>query len=223
VGNVRIARTDEERRAIYRLRFDVYVAEQRKAYPGVDPDRRELVDDVDRLCTHYFVDGPRDIRAACRSYLGPPTPRLEEAFSAPDLSTAVMQPLHYVSRFCVAPAARRTLVPWRLAKAAYCHGRACGVTLTFLHCAPHLAPLYERLGYERYRDPFDDPVVGLQIPLRLYAADEDWLRRRQSPFAPLARLYRESAAGWSVALRETFDPSTLQVPASGQPLPPSRP
>jgi hypothetical protein len=166
--------------------------------------RRELADPIDEVSTHYYIADGHLVVAAARAYLGPATPTLAERFAAPDEPLNRARTLHCTARFCVAVSARHTLLGWQLAKAAYLHGRSQGVERTFLHCAPHLARLYERLGYERYRDTFEDPTVGTQTPLRLRASDEEWLRQRLSPFAPLAAAYRVQGEAWSRAVTNTF-------------------
>jgi predicted GNAT family N-acyltransferase len=209
VDKVRIARTAGERRAIYRLRYEVYVLEQDKRYAHANHRRRELADPVDEVSTHYYIADGDLVVAAARAYLGPATPTLAERFAAGDEPLIHGGTLHCAARFCVAAAARHMLLGWQLARAAYLHGRSQGVERTYLHCAPQLATLYERLGYERYRGTFEDPTVGTQTPLRLRAADEHWLRQRLSPFAPLAAAYRVRGEAWSRAVTSTFHEGTM--------------
>jgi predicted GNAT family N-acyltransferase len=207
VGDVRIAATLAERRAIYRLRYDVYIEEQGKPYP-VPAANRELCDETDDACTHFYIGNGTDVVAASRSYFGPLTPYLERAFGSAEQALSREQ-FHFVSRLCVTPAARHTLASWRLAKAAFIHGRALGVEISFLHCAVRLATLYGRLGYQPYRSPFEDVIAGTQLPLRLFAADERWLREHLSPFLPLAAACRQRGPCLEAAMSSTFHPDVL--------------
>ena len=209
---VRMATTDEERRRVYQRRYEVYIAELGRPY-AADHERRELVDDLDDSSVHYYIAEHGEVVAAMRSHWGDPTPAVLEAFCASDAILAPHQPLHHSSRLFVAATGRASLAAWQLAKAAYLHGRSCGITHTYLYCAAHLVTMYERLGYERYRAEFTHPVVGQQFPLRLFADDEARLHDKRSPFAPLAVAYRNRDA-WQTALDETFD--TSAIPLTGE-------
>jgi predicted GNAT family N-acyltransferase/heme oxygenase len=183
-------REAHERRAVYRLRYDVYVAEQGKAYAQADHDERLLRDDADDYagaCLLVTVAGQpvATVRtthlhddAAYHAYC--------ERFDLARYSTASRNGMVVCSRLAILPQYRKTRVVHTVFEEIYRYEAQRGVRLCFQYCAPALVPLFEHYGFREYAPVVEDPILGRAHRMLLILDDLDHLRSVESPFHAIA-------------------------------------
>ena len=188
---VHVARTADERAAVYRMRYRVYVDEQRDVHlPGTDHGRREIRQPEDDLpgTLLFYTGTPPDITGTVTVHVLDPA-RLPEGF-ARDFAlerfpTIAGRPLCHVG-FLMADRTLRgsanvlALTAGAVARTVLDHH----VEVMFSVCAPGLLRNYQRFGLRPYGAPVVSTYRGMQIPVAGICADLDHLRRCASPWYP---------------------------------------
>ncbi len=183
----------EEREAVYRFRYTVYVEELgRKLAAGADPDRRVICDEDDErdYTLHLYTGRPGEVSGSLRLCHWEPG-QVPEHHAAP-LSMHVFPGIRQtgvgeIGRLMIHPTMRGRLVLLSLIRAMYDAAAQRGCELLFCNCAPGLVPHYRRLGMRPYRAPLVPTEDGLEVPLVGVMSDAAYLQRMGSALAPLAR------------------------------------
>ena len=191
---LKFATTDEERDAVYRLRYDVYITER-----GEDVDDHEPVGETEgRLADAadassqllYAADDDRVV-GSLRITWGGETELPAKWQTMYDLErfAPVVGPerLAVMSKFVVRPDFRGAMLPFRLLArtAEFCLDKS--VALVFADCQPFLLDLYLQLGFRSFTEPENDPAVGISVPLVMVCEDFEYLRDIRSPLVHLAK------------------------------------
>jgi predicted GNAT family N-acyltransferase len=191
---VKLATTDAEREAIYRLRHEVYVREMGEFRDVADGG--VLTDASDAGARHLYVKVHDIVVGALRYHVGSDGPFSAEDEAIYDLArfrrVVPDARMAILSRFCALPEYRPLLVPFKLllqsmpltpASSARAAGDAVdpGVELLFCDCQPHLVNLYARLGFRSYTRIYSDSVASILVPLVLVRGDVEHFRRVGSP------------------------------------------
>lgn len=180
---VTIATTPEEREAVYRFRYAVYVDEKKWTFGGPDHERRQVRDahDDQPYSRQVYVGDVDDIKGACRLMVWDPgaVPDAEfEEFSMKLFPNIASLRTAEIGRFCIRPGFRGKLVLPSLASAVYDHLVAVEeVDLSFCVCRPTLMRYYARLGSRPYRGELVPYEFGMAIPLVSVLSDEAYFRK----------------------------------------------
>jgi predicted GNAT family N-acyltransferase len=188
----RLAESECDLHAVARLRFDVYVAEHGKAYPGADPVHRTLSDDLDNDADIMLIEHARagvvgTLRANSLAWAKAST-HYGMLF---DLKAFARVPRHEIavcSRLAVKREYRNSQVRAQLFEAIYIRRIVLGTRLCFATCAAEHLPMYAGYGFREIATPINDPVAGRLHRILLRLDDLEHLERVQSPFANIARL-----------------------------------
>ncbi len=189
---VKIASTAEEREAIFRFRYRVYVDEMHKQVEDADHRRQWLRDCADEGAVLFYIASGREVIATVRRNLADSRSqwlaKWQTAFGFDRFACFGPTAFSVSSRFMIAHHWRNSALGSRLTIAAYCHGREQGTRFDFVLSCPHLVDLYEHLGYRRYtRNYYDENYGGLLVPMVCVGEDTAYLRSVGSPFARAAR------------------------------------
>jgi CRP-like cAMP-binding protein/predicted GNAT family N-acyltransferase len=180
------ARTQDEREAVWRFRYQVYIEEMGKiALANADHKRRWLADDLDEDALILYAQEGDNVVATLRINNAAQTrlpPALEVAYRLARFNTIPSERLSFSSRLMVARDLRGSVALHKILARAYEIGLESGVLYDFCYCAPALIELYEHLGYRPYTENFLDPEVGYRVPLILTLRDAAHLEAVQSPF-----------------------------------------
>jgi len=139
---IRIAETDEERRAIFAFRYRVYIEEMGKPYKNADHENKLLTDELDDCATLLYVETDNEIIGTVRINWG-----CEEKvmsfynnldLALPYFSHFPSNLFSFNSRLMTSLAYRNTLLPKNLAEESYRLGRENGVYFNFISCKPIL-------------------------------------------------------------------------------------
>lgn len=182
--------TDEETlQEVYRLRYDIFTADQAKFVSVADHDRRTLIDDLDAASEHYAVKRQGDVVASLRMHYRADmmSEAMIENLALADFAHIDRDKMSFSGRLFVLAAHRRTRALILLLQNCYRVARERGAKLDVIFCNPHLVSLYEQLGYRRYRDCFEDTNLGFQVPLVMIYDDLAHFEAVRSPFLSVAR------------------------------------
>lgn len=189
------ARTREEREAIYRFRYRVYVEELHHTVGGVDHEQRWLRDEDDDApySIHLYTGSMPEVTGAVRlMHWGPgqvPAPefRMLSMNRVPDIDQLRAAEL---GRFMIHPTLRGRMLLPALARTGYelLVGRH-GVEVMFLCCAPGLISAYAKLGFRTFGGALVPHADGMHVPMMGFPSDWERLVRIGSPAAGIARKY----------------------------------
>jgi hypothetical protein len=173
---------------IARLRYELYVARDRKPYKAADHAQRSFVDAIDATSLNFQAVDHSILLASVRLTSGrdalrdPQTAHVVEAFGM-----APLDAISVTSRFVVRPtlASRRFIVP------LFQETFRCGLILGFEHnllaTRLELRGIFERFGFRMTGRRFDDPVAGLLHIFHLDVHDRSHLAKVDSPFLEITR------------------------------------
>lgn len=175
---VHVVRTDEELTPLLKLRYRIFVEQQRKPLPGVDLARGIVCDRFDSAATHFYVNDEIGGIVACgRATLGEWPEWCDPAFSVPALATFQRSQLYYISKVMMNPDLRSPSAISKIFVAMYRNGRSAGAPFGIANCNPKLVPLYVRFGWRQFGPTFQDPYAGEQVPILIVAHDAEYLRK----------------------------------------------
>lgn len=184
---VRFAETDAEREAIFRLRYDVYIAEMNKPY-AADHAHRRLTDDADLGARLMLATVRGEVAGTLRVELGADAPfsaELEATYGLERFRAggASDHQLCVISRLIVRADHRSGPLVHRILDVFAESQAALGVEVIFLQCHPHLANFYGGLGFRPSGAVHNDPSAGVLVPMALITGDHEHLERVRSPLA----------------------------------------
>jgi len=182
---IRQAGTEAEREAIFRLRYEIYVVDQRLFVEQADHDRKLLSDADDVGARLFYAESDGEVIGTMRLSWGGDGP-FSPALVAPyDLARfgGVVEPKDAIvlTRFMVRADRRGGATALALIAAVTRFAHEVRAELLFCDCQPHLLRLYTAFGFRTYKPTFNDPVFGLMVPLVLVPSDVEYLRAIQSP------------------------------------------
>lgn len=180
--SVSIAKTHSDIRAIARLRYELYIARDRKPYGSADHDRRLFIDAIDDVSLNFQANRDDVLLAAVRLTMARDAlrdPQTALVIKAAD--TTNLAKTSVTSRLAVRPimSARRVIVP--MFQEIYRCGLVIGIEHSLLATRLELRGIFERFGFRMTGRSFDDPVAGTLHVLRLDLIDRAYLVQINSP------------------------------------------
>jgi hypothetical protein len=188
-----VPESSKARQDVYRLRYEVYVVEEKFCQKYADPVEGTICEPLDESGHVYAAYADDDLAGTVRSNYAFESD-LDEYFERYGVNSADFQEASVTSKLIVARSHRSSTLAFRLAAATYSDGLAAGVRFNLIDCDRALVPFYERLGYRahgsvRYRFP----EVGEGVVMILDVQNETNFRRVGSPFLKLYRTWKEGA------------------------------
>jgi hypothetical protein len=197
-SGVHLAETEEEKEAVYRFRYDVYVEEMGRYGEAADHENRRLVEPEDATARIWYAAQGGEVVATQRLSWGgdaPFTERLIEHYQLePFLKELPPETLAVGERAMVAPRLRGSGVLQELGRASSELTQEKRIQLIFGACEPHLLSLYLGQGCRTFaKKNINSSESGYLIPIVTVIEDVDYLRRIGSPSAATARDYGDDA------------------------------
>ncbi len=196
--HIGIAETEEERRAVYRLRYDVYVEEMGRYQTVADHEQRMLYEDCDEhsRISYAVVDG--EVVATARLTWGGDAPipqRMVDQYGlAPFLAELPASAIAVGERAMVRPRLRGTDVLFKMMIEGMPWLNENRIQLVFGDCEPHLLNLYQSLGMRTYsKTNVNSAEAGYLIPLVRVIEDVEYLRQLKSPLAEYTHDFGDDA------------------------------
>lgn len=188
---ISIATTKDEKEAIYKFRYQVYIEEMGKPLESADHAKGVIYDPLDDRSVLVYAKTNAAIIGTSRLTIAKaaafPVP-LQKIFSMDEFENLYPQaPLSLATKLAVKAEYRGSQVLYSISNKAYEVWREHNVQYTFGGCNPCLIPLYEQLGFQRFAANFTDPGYGMLTPLVLIVEDISHFRAVRSPFYRIAR------------------------------------
>lgn len=191
---LRLATTDEDRAAAYKLRYDLYVRRLGQFLDEADHERGLLIDDDDPYS--YVFIATEEGRAVGTSRLTlcrdkPLSAAARQAFDVERFDGVVAEEdMGVASRLAICPEYRGGRLGTDLLAKAYEMGAIEGLELILGRCAPPLLNFHLKRGAQHYGDVDQHPTHGERCRIVVVTSDFDYLRKTRSPM--LAALSRRT-------------------------------
>ena len=185
------AKTDDEREAVYRLRYEIYVEEMNRYGSIADHDRRFLIEPDDAVSRLYYArDQEGHTVGTMRLTWGGDGEfsdrHVEQYGLAPFLEKIPRQQMLVGERFMVTPEQRGTDLVFRMFESYLDLVREKRIQLMFGDCEPHLLNLYMGMGFRTYSSTnVNSPETGYLILLVLVPEDLEYMRAIGSPLVSI--------------------------------------
>ncbi len=192
---VHIARTPEERGAVYRFRYLVYYQEYGRELGSPDHDRQWVTDEDDEkdFSTILYTGTPEEVTGTVR--LRHWDPGCVPQYEIDEVSMDVFPDVEKrytgeIGRLMIRRTKRGQLLLAAIMQTAY--ELFCGefnTDLVFLYCSPGLVHHYRKLGCRTFGGRIVNAPDGIMVPLVNIVSDLDYHRRVGSLVTPLIRRY----------------------------------
>ncbi len=187
-SGVHQAMTDEERHAVYRFRYDVYVEEMGRYRSIADHLHRLLVEPEDDTARIFYAFEDGKVVGTARFNWGGDAPlsarQIEQYGLQPFLDEVAADVIAVGERGMVAKHLRGTDLFMRMGKQFRHFVSEKRIQLTFGACEPHLLSLYLGNGHRTYSNSnINSPESGYLIPLVIVTEDIAYFRSIGAPQA----------------------------------------
>lgn len=211
---------------IERFRYSIYVAEQHKPLPAADHQAKRLPDADDHSAFHFCVrNSAKELVGYTRMHYAEAIPSAEIAqLELGDLVRHSPKVLGFISKLMVDKSLRGRTNAVRLIMTMIEYGceRFKEAEGAVFHCSSELVPLYRRMGFRPFGEPFLDPYVGQQTPMVAIFRDLEHFEQCSSPIAAIVATLpsldeqRASSFREYFVVKRAFDgdsPVTAHTPA----------
>ncbi len=186
---VRAATDPEHLKAIFRLRYETYVLEQRKSYAEVDHEERQFSDALDRTGIIFFAQAGNKVIGTVRLNSFNESCTIAEHGSDQRISDFVsrwkLAEIVTCTRLVVDGRKRGSVVSRLLMEACYKYAIENGVRFCLISCVPTFVSFFEHYGFRPFLSPVFKPAVGKLERMALVLDDVVQFQRVKSPFLPL--------------------------------------
>ena len=192
------AESEEEKEAVYRFRYEVYVEEMGRYRAVADHEGRRFREPEDDTARIFYAAENGEVVATSRMNWGgdaPFTERLVDHYRlGPFLAELDPEAMVVGERGMVKPGLRGSSIFMDLGKESSKFISEKRVQLIFGACEPHLLSLYVGRGSRTFAEKnISSPEAGYLIPIVNVIEDVEYLRRIGSPSAGAARDWGEDA------------------------------
>lgn len=177
-----IANEKGMREKAFQLRYQVVIGERQIQHCNARHDTKMLYDEDDNECSTLFcaVNNEQAVIATIRINWGKfgVSKKNKEIFMLDKFSSYPQAAFAFISKLIIAPNERKGYVFGLLIFACYQQLRQEGIKFCFCQARADLQPLYQRLGFRYYGQPFLDPEINIyQQTSVLICEDVDYLRK----------------------------------------------
>ena len=195
-SGINIAETKDERNAVYRFRYQVYVEEMGRYRQTADHDNRMFYEPEDEYSRIGYAAENGEIVATARSTWGGLAPfperQIRQYGLEPFLAEMKPEQIAVGERGMVARHLRGTDLLFRMISQGATFANENRIQLGFGACEPHLLNLYLGFGHRTYsKRNWNSAEAGYLIPLVFVTEDVEYLRQIRSP---LRKYYRDFGA-----------------------------
>ena len=190
-SGIHLAEHEDEKEAVYRFRYDVYVEEMGRYGTAADHANRRLVEPEDATARIFYAAEDGVVVATSRFSWGGDAPfseRLIEHYQlAPFLAEMAPERIAVGERGMVVPRLRGSAIFRELGNFSKSFISEKRIELIFGACEPHLLSLYVGQGCRTFsKQNVNSKEAGFLIPIVTVVEDVEYLRRIGSPNAATA-------------------------------------
>jgi hypothetical protein len=195
---IRQAQTEEEKDAVYRFRYEIYVAEMGRYGAAADHDRKMLVEAEDETARIYYAVQDGEVVATSRFSWGGDAPftqhLIDHYMLAPFIAELPLEAMAVGERGMVKPEMRGSTLFKELGQFSSQFVRENRIQLIFGACEPHLLSLYVGQGMRTFsQQNVNSAEAGYLVPIVSVVEDIEYLRRIGSPNALTSVDYGDDA------------------------------
>lgn len=206
---VRFAITEEDNRASFKLRYQIYVKSMGRLKDKGDHEKEELRDEYDKFARAVIAVQNGEPIGTLRLFWGgdvPFTDSLIKAYSiSPFFGVLKQDQICIVERLMVTEDHRGSNVTLRMYREVMNFVLEHKAEIVLLDCEPHHLNSYLKLGFRPFTTPYTYPGIGLVIPMVLIVGDFEHLKQIGSPFAMLTKPEDLAYCQSSEALTQIID------------------
>jgi predicted GNAT family N-acyltransferase len=188
---VRFTQTEEELRASYQMRYNVYVEGMGRLKDKGNHELKELKDDYDKIARAVIAIKDGEPIGTLRLFWGGDAPFPQALIEAYHLSRFLdfldEKKICIVERLMVTEKHRGSTTTLRMYKEVMHFVLDRQVEVVLLDCEPHHLNSYLKLGFRPFAESYSYPGIGLVIPMVLVTGDYEHLKRVGSPFSMLTK------------------------------------
>jgi hypothetical protein len=197
-SGIHLAETEEEKNAIYRFRYEIYVAEMGRYGVAADHDRKMLVEAEDETARIFYAAVDGDVVATSRFSWGGDAPftqhLIDHYMLEPFLAELPLDAMAVGERGMVKPELRGGPIFHELGQFSSQFVSDARIQLIFGACEPHLLSLYVSQGMRTFsKKNVNSAEAGYLIPIVSVVEDVEYLRRIGSPNAATAKDFGDDA------------------------------
>lgn len=196
-ATLRFATTEEDRAAVYRLRYELYVEDQGLFGDEADHERRWLTDEHDASSRILLAEIDGRVVGTARLTWGSDAPFADDLRETYDMERfrGVVDERDIVvgTRLLVREVHRGGMLAFQLTWKTYEFSALHNVDLILGNCEPHLVNRYHKLGFRPYGPLYNHVTNGVLVPLAVVAGDFEYLQEINSPMLIPLRLRTRSA------------------------------
>jgi predicted GNAT family N-acyltransferase len=198
--------TDEQKQAVYRLRYDLYVEEMGRYHSIADHENRLMIEPYDEYSRLYIAQEDDEVVGTMRLTWGADAPFPERMIEQYDLTPFLdhIPPEHLVvsERFMVTRPHRGTGLLFQMFCTYMTFVNENRIQLVFGDSEPHLLNLYQGMGFRTYTDRnVNSAQTGYLIPLVMVPEDLDYMQSINSPLLRVLKDFGDDARVPDAALR----------------------
>ncbi len=180
------ALTEEERDAVFRFRYRIYVEEMDRYRSIADHKTKRLFEPDDDSSHIFHALSGNDVVGTMRLTWGGDDAinerHIEQYDLEPFLQKVTQDKIVIGERFMIEPSWRGTNLLFRLFTSYLSFVNERRIQLVFGDCEPHLLNVYQGLGFRPYtKRNVNSSETGYLVPLVLVPEDLDYLREIKSP------------------------------------------
>ncbi|KYC40178.1 hypothetical protein WA1_26935 [Scytonema hofmannii PCC 7110] len=181
---IRLVKTEEEKEAVYRFRYQIYIEEMRFKQFYADRDRQTIREPLDEFGYIFIalqenkVVGTVRVNYANLSDLG----YYLGLFDMESVGHFHPQRTSITTKLIVSSEFRSTTLAVRLVLAAYQQAIKDRIKYDFIECKPNLVNFFLRIGYKLHKEQINHPDRGKCISMILNLEDFEHFERIGSPF-----------------------------------------
>jgi hypothetical protein len=196
--DIRLAETEDEKRAVYRFRYDVYVEEMGRYRAIADHENRLLVESEDETGRIFYATQDGEVVGTVRISWGGDGPfsrrQIEQYALAPFLAEVPPEAISVGERGMVARRLRGGDVLLRMSCDTLRFANDHRIQLCIGACEPHLLNLYLSVGHRAFSHRnINSPEAGYLIPLLFVPEDVAYLKSLHSPLLEFLRDFGDDA------------------------------
>ncbi len=188
VAKLRFAKTDEDRGAIYRFRYELYVEGQGLFQDEADHERRWLYDEYDAHSHLLLAEVDGKVVATTRLTCGTDVVFSDETRETYELDRFINivgeAGIAVATRLLVSPDYRGTDLSGMCMYAIFELAANQGIEIALANCEAHLVNRYWKVGFRAYGGLYNHPTNGVLVRIALLLGDMGYMRQVKSPFIP---------------------------------------
>ena len=179
---IKIANSNEEKEAIYKFRYDIYITEMKRA-TCADHENNLVKDWMDETGVQIYAVKDKELVGIVRTNKRRHgSVEFESDYLLNSFSELYPDKISTTTKLMVKKIHRKDIITFKLISNIYEYGIHSDISLDFINVNSPLEKFYQKMGYRKYKSNFNHPEYGEVIPMVLFLNDVSYLTNIKSPF-----------------------------------------